>query len=170
MSTDPSFRHRPSSARFHSHSHSHPRSHTHTHTHSSVSSSDPAALITLLGLSSNLVLTALKVLFSLWLASPALLADAAHGLSDLVADGVVMLTLRWSRERTESDRREYPWGRGKWEAVGSAVVGMFLAVGGVGIGKLAYCVLSVCFVLSIDHSIVFNYESSEDVSPESGMR
>ena len=107
----------------HSHSHSHAgHSHSHgSHTEDtaalssaftslrSPSSLDPGSRITLIGLFSNVGLTAVKGAAGYLLASSALLADAAHSGSDLVADVVTLVSYRVGRWKPTE---KYPYGYG----------------------------------------------------------
>lgn len=82
----------------HDHGHSHSIFSTHTHDHSegaeqlisALSSGrlDRGTRITLLGLASNVALTAGKGLAGLWMNSASLLAEAGHSLSDLLVSWV----------------------------------------------------------------------------------
>lgn len=106
----------------HSHGHSHSHSHSHgSHTQEtavlssafsslrSPSSLDPGSRITLIGLFSNVGLTALKGVAGYVLASSALLADAAHSGSDLIADVVTLASYRVGRWKPSE---KYPYGYG----------------------------------------------------------
>ena len=87
--------------------------------------------ITKAGAVGNVGLAALKGLVGTAAGSPALQADAVHSLSDLVSDGVSLWAIRRSREPPDE---EHPYGKGKFEAVGSACVGGLLVAAGGGIG------------------------------------
>lgn len=147
----------PSTSAPHSHS-EHPITHTHAHglTHShahgshteetavlssafsslrSPSSLDPGSRITLIGLFSNVGLTALKGVAGYILASSALLADAAHSGSDLIADVVTLASYRVGRWKPSE---KYPYGYGKFESLGSLVVSFLLFATAAGIGLHSY--------------------------------
>lgn len=112
----------PSSASLlgHGHSHSH-GGHSHgieetQHLASAVlsltrnpSSLDPGSKITLVGLVSNVGLTVIKGAAGYLLASSALLADAAHSGSDLIADVVTLASYRIGRWKPS---QRYPYGYG----------------------------------------------------------
>lgn len=78
----------------HDHDHSHGLFHSHPHSHSEGAEQlveafksgnfDKGTKITLLGLASNVALTASKGLAGLWMNSASLLAEAGHSLSDLL--------------------------------------------------------------------------------------
>lgn len=100
----------------HSHSHSHSHSHEDGHSHShgifsahhhdhsegaeqlitalSSGKLDRGTRVTLLGLGSNVVLTAGKGLAGLWMNSASLLAEAGHSLSDLLGVRLPSILLR----------------------------------------------------------------------------
>jgi cation diffusion facilitator family transporter len=65
----------------------------------------------------------------------ALLADAAHALSDLIADLITLGALRLSRK---PPNEQFPWGYGKIETLGTLGVGGLLLAGSVGIGWKSY--------------------------------
>ncbi|GAA5821964.1 hypothetical protein JCM10212_004089 [Sporobolomyces blumeae] len=131
----------------HSHSHSHKHGHSHSHAEETAaldsafsslrnpSSLDPGSRITLVGLFANVGLTALKGVAGYVLASSALLADAAHSGSDLVADVVTLASYRVSRWNPTD---KYPYGYGKFESLGSLVVSFLLFATAAGIGLHSY--------------------------------
>lgn len=86
----------------------------------------------------NLVLSVLQLLVG-WLAhSQALIADGLHTLSDLVADGVVLLA---SHEAGKGADDGHPYGHGRFENFASLVLGGLLLTVGIGmawsaVGKL----------------------------------
>jgi Co/Zn/Cd efflux system component len=105
--------------------HSHGHGHAHAHSHGGVEetqqlasavaslrdprSLDPGSRITLVGLVSNVGLTVVKGLAGYILASSALLADAAHSGSDLIADVVTLVSYRIGRWQPSP---RYPYGYG----------------------------------------------------------
>lgn len=98
----------------HSHSHSH-GGHSHGEEEATAllsalsGSTDPGSRITLIGLAANVGLTGVKGAAGLILGSAALLADAAHSGSDLLADIVTLTTYRMSRKPV-SDSHPYGYG------------------------------------------------------------
>jgi cation diffusion facilitator family transporter len=99
---------------------------------------DEGVRITWLGAFVNLGLGAAKVLVGFLAGSRALVADGAHSLSDLVSDVVVLLSIRFANVEPDPD---HPYGHGRIETVGSAVLGLILlAVAG---GILADAVRSL---------------------------
>ena len=95
---------------------------------------DRADRITKAGAVANVGLAGLKGAVGVAANSPALIADGAHSLSDLLSDGVSLLTLRFARRPADAD---HPYGHGKFEAIGSACVGGLLIATGGGIGMHA---------------------------------
>ncbi|GLE05907.1 hypothetical protein PINS_up015088 [Pythium insidiosum] len=63
--------------------------------------------------------------------SSALIADAAHSMSDLLSDFVTLWSVKVARLPPDPN---HPYGYGKYEAVGSLSVGAILVVCGAGIG------------------------------------
>ncbi|KAI0356398.1 hypothetical protein OH77DRAFT_1424062 [Trametes cingulata] len=134
-----------------SHSHSHSHSHgifstlVHRHDHAEEGhAKDPEQIvqalkgqgdrgsrITLIGLASNVVLTGAKGAAGWYMNSAALLADAGHCAGDLVGDFITLFSWRLSRQ-PPSER--YPYGYGKFEVLGTALVSLLLTGGAVGIG------------------------------------
>ncbi|GAA6007133.1 cation diffusion facilitator family transporter [Rhodotorula paludigena] len=146
----------------HSHSHAH-GGHGHGHSHgieetahlSSAFQSlrnpahlDPGSRITLVGLVANVGLTAVKGAAGYILASSALLADAAHSGSDLVADVVTLVSYRVGKWEPST---RYPYGYGKFESLGSLVVSFLLIATAAGIGLHSYhhLLLSLATIPSI---------------------
>lgn len=89
--------------------------------------------VTWAGVWVNLVLIAAKALGGWWVGSHTLLADAAHSLSDLFTDAVVLVGARYWAAPADAD---HPYGHGKIEilvtlviALALALVGLFLAYG-----------------------------------------
>ena len=88
--------------------------------------------VTVLGLLANLGLAGLKFIVGVLSASQALVADAAHSLSDTFTDVAILIGVRyWSAPADEM----HPHGHGRIEALISLLIGFSLA--GVGAG-LAY--------------------------------
>ena len=78
----------------------------------------------------NVVLTIMQVIVGFLAHSMALVADAMHTLSDIVADAFV----RWAnRKGAEAADEEHPYGHGRYETAASLVLGLLLTVTGVGI-------------------------------------
>lgn len=86
--------------------------------------------ITWISVGVNVVLTAMQVVVGLLAHSQALIADAMHTLSDIVADGFVLFANRKSAEAADE---KHPYGHGRIETAASLVLGLILAGTGSGI-------------------------------------
>lgn len=86
--------------------------------------------ITWISVGVNLVLTAMQVVVGLLAHSQALIADAMHTLSDIVADSFVLFANRKSAEAADE---KHPYGHGRIETAASLVLGLILAGTGSGI-------------------------------------
>ena len=124
---------------------------------SSVSSvGDRGTRITVIGLLSNVGLTAAKGAAGWYMNSASLLADAGHSLSgmfylvyvnysrltlskDLLGDFVTLFCWRLSRKPPSE---MYPYGFGKFEVLGTATVSILLTAGAVGIGMHSWSLLA----------------------------
>lgn len=79
--------------------------------------------VTLIGVLANAVLIVFKVVGGLVGQSQALIADAAHSVSDLFSDAVVLVGLRTGRQEADDT---HPFGHGRFETLSSGVVGILL--------------------------------------------
>ena len=87
-----------------------------------------AERVTLIGAVVDGLLGLLKVLVGLLSHSSALIADGIHSLSDLLTDVLVVVVIRISGKEAD---QEHPWGHGRFETVGTVVLGsVLLAVAG----------------------------------------
>ena len=78
----------------------------------------------------NIVLTAMQLVVGFIAHSQALIADAMHTLSDIVADAFVLFANRKGAEAADDD---HPYGHGRFETAASLVLGLLLAGTGAGI-------------------------------------
>ncbi|MDP1652193.1 MAG: cation diffusion facilitator family transporter [Rhodocyclaceae bacterium] len=86
--------------------------------------------ITWVSVAVNVVLTAMQVVVGFLAHSMALVADAMHTLSDVVADAFVL----WAnRKGAEAADEEHPYGHGRYETAASLVLGLLLTATGIGI-------------------------------------
>ena len=143
------------------HSHSHGLGHHHHgHDHGSAEEADAllAALkgkgdrgsnITLAGLVSNVGLCGAKGVAGVYLNSAALLADAAHSLSDMFADLVTLFCWKMSQKPPSAS---HPLGYGKYETMGSLGVSLVLVAGAVGIGFHSYGLLLEALQPTLQHA------------------
>jgi cation diffusion facilitator family transporter len=79
--------------------------------------------VTLLAAVINSVLTLVKAAVGLLGGSSVLIADAVHSLSDLATDVVALLSLRVASKPPDE---EHPYGHGRYETVGTAILGLVL--------------------------------------------
>ncbi len=78
----------------------------------------------------NVLLTAMQVIVGFIANSMALVADAMHTLSDIIADIFVLWANRKGAEVADD---EHPYGHGRYETAASLVLGLLLTITGVGI-------------------------------------
>ncbi|KAJ2897529.1 mitochondrial metal transporter [Coemansia aciculifera] len=130
-----------SSGHSHSHSHSHGLFSAHTHSSEEAASKiemiehhQAGSRITLIGMGANFGMSVAKGLAGVYFHSSALLADAAHSLSDILGDLVTLYTFRKSRQPADAT---HPFGYGRYEALGTLFVSAFLVAAGLGIGSHA---------------------------------
>ncbi len=79
----------------------------------------------------NVGLSIAQVITGFATASQGLIADGVHSLSDLVADGVVLLA---NREGSKEADAEHPYGHYRFETAASLILGLLLLATGFGIG------------------------------------
>jgi len=85
-------------------------------------------VITIWGIAINVFLTLIKVVFGIMVHSVALIADGMHSLSDLATDFLVLVSSRAARRPPDQNHQ---YGHGKFETVGSQIIGSVLfLVGG----------------------------------------
>jgi cation diffusion facilitator family transporter len=84
----------------------------------------------LVGAVINTLLAVLKVLFGLSGHSQSLIADGIHSLSDLLTDALVLFAARHASEAPDA---EHPYGHGRFETIGTLVLGGILIAVGSGI-------------------------------------
>jgi len=94
-----------------------------------------ASRITWIGAAVNLLLALFKVAAGIWGRSAAMLADAGHSFSDLISDGLTLITLRMSALPPDDD---HPYGHGRFESLGSLAIASILFLAGLSFGANAY--------------------------------
>ena len=77
----------------------------------------------------NLVLSSVQIAVGVFAKSQGLVADGIHSLSDLVADGVVLLASHHSQKDADHD---HPYGHQRFETAASLILGLLLLVVGLG--------------------------------------
>lgn len=85
--------------------------------------------VTLVGSVANLLLVGFKFAAGILGHSSALVADAAHSLSDLASDIIILLCLNISSKPEDED---HTYGHGKFETLASVAVGLILVFTGAG--------------------------------------
>ncbi|KAJ2421620.1 mitochondrial metal transporter [Coemansia sp. RSA 2531] len=125
----------------HQHSHSHGLFSAHTHASEDsagkidlIEHHQAGSRITLIGMGANFGMSVAKGAAGVYFHSSALLADAAHSLSDILGDLVTLYTFRKSRQPADTT---HPYGYGRYEALGTLFVSAFLVAAGLGIGSHA---------------------------------
>lgn len=86
--------------------------------------------MTLVGSAVNVLLVVFKFLAGILGHSSAMIADAAHSLSDFASDVIVLLCLRVSGKPEDED---HAYGHGKYETLASVAVGLILLATGAGL-------------------------------------
>ncbi|MDP2809666.1 MAG: cation diffusion facilitator family transporter [Rhodocyclaceae bacterium] len=86
--------------------------------------------ITWISIAVNAVLTFMQVVVGIVAHSQALVADAMHTLSDIVADCFVLYA---NRKGAEGPDETHPYGHGRVETAASLVLGLLLVITGAGI-------------------------------------
>ena len=81
-----------------------------------------------ISLISNIMLTILKIVVGTIFQSPVLLADGYNNAGDVVASGAALTSMRISQRPADED---HPYGHGKAEVIGSAVVAIILGVAAI---------------------------------------
>lgn len=78
----------------------------------------------------NIILSIAKILAGILGHSAAMVADGIHSASDLVTDGVVLLSVRFARKQADED---HPYGHGKYETLATLFISLTLLVVAFGI-------------------------------------
>ncbi|KAF4692690.1 hypothetical protein FOZ60_012803 [Perkinsus olseni] len=101
--------------------------------------------VTWVGLASNVGLSAFKLGAGISSGSASLVADAFHSISDLLSDFVTLGTVKLSRRPPD---KNYPYGYGRFEALGSLVVGGMVCLAAAGIGMHA---MDIIMAIGLPH-------------------
>jgi len=91
---------------------------------------DPGMLAIFIGILGNILLTGIKFWGGIWGNSAALIADAIHSLSDLLSDGIALFTYKIGQLPSDDN---HPYGHGRFETVGSVLIGTVIALAGLGL-------------------------------------
>lgn len=92
-----------------------------------------------IGVLGNIILAVLKFYAGIIGGSSAMVADAMHSASDIVASAVVYVSLKVAKKPADE---KHPFGYGKAEAISTAIVGVMLLAAGFQIIKIAYDTIS----------------------------
>ena len=92
-----------------------------------------------ISLISNIILTILKIVVGTLFHSPVLLADGYHNAGDVVASGAALTSMRISKQPADED---HPYGHGKAEVIGPAIVATILGLAAI---YIAYESISAIF-------------------------
>ncbi len=94
-----------------------------------LSAKKEAARVTLAGMWLDLLLGLLKIVGGMATASFALVSDGIHSLTDAASDIFVLVVNHFARDAPD---REHPYGHGRFEAIGTVIMGMlFFAIAAV---------------------------------------
>ena len=88
-----------------------------------LSQQQAAERVTLIGAVLDFILGIAKIVVGILSHSSALVVDGVHSLSDLITDGLVVVVLRISHKGPDED---HPWGHGRFETMGTVVLGCAL--------------------------------------------
>ena len=83
------------------------------------------------GILGNVLLVAFKLFAGIFGKSGAMVSDAIHSLSDVVATLIAFIGVKLSRRKEDA---EHPYGHERLECVASLILGLILAATGIGIG------------------------------------
>ncbi|CAL9160895.1 unnamed protein product [Musa hybrid cultivar] len=112
--------------------------HSHSHNHHSGDKGKGSEGIFRLGLGADIALAAGKAFTGYFTGSTAIVADAAHSVSDIVLGGVAWWSYRAAKVPKDE---EHPYGHGKFETMGTLGISGMLMVTAGGIGWHAIDVL-----------------------------
>lgn len=93
----------------------------------------------IIGVVGNIILAAFKAFAGIVGGSSAMVADAIHSASDIVASAVVYVSLKIAKKPADE---EHPFGHGKAEAISTSIVGLMLIAAGIQIIRTAYLTIS----------------------------
>jgi cation diffusion facilitator family transporter len=86
--------------------------------------------VAIVGALTNTLLCIVKLIFGFVGHSQSLVADGVHSLSDLLTDALVLFAARHAKEAPDE---EHPYGHGRFETIGTLVLGGVLVTVGIGI-------------------------------------
>ncbi|MFW6381769.1 MAG: cation diffusion facilitator family transporter, partial [Bacillota bacterium] len=83
--------------------------------------------VSLISFTTNIVLGVAKLIIGITAGSKALIADGVHSFSDMASTAVILVSLRLSKQAPDST---HPYGHGKAEPIGTAILGSLLLITG----------------------------------------
>lgn len=93
-------------------------------------SSEQALHVTRVGILWNIILIIAKLIAGIYGRSSALIADAAHSVSDFISDIAVIAGIRLAARPSDAGHN---YGHGKFETLATVILSIFLALAGIGI-------------------------------------
>lgn len=131
--------------------------------------------VTWLGLITNLILSAVKIIGGVIGQSHSLLADGVHSLSDLMSDAMVLVAAKHASEEADAD---HPYGHGRFETLATVGLSLFLIIVAISIAyDAAYRVFEAqtqavphMFTLGIALFSILCNEGLYHVTHRSGVR
>ncbi|MQL81418.1 hypothetical protein Taro_013877 [Colocasia esculenta] len=121
--------------------------HSHFHSHHQDGEGTGADGVFKLGLAADIALAGGKALTGYLSGSTAIIADAAHSVSDIVLSSVALWSFRAARAPRD---KEHPYGHGKFETLGALGISFMLIATAGGIGWHAVHVLQGLLVSTPD--------------------
>ncbi|MCT4607243.1 MAG: cation diffusion facilitator family transporter [Marinisporobacter sp.] len=88
-----------------------------------------------IGIIGNILLTGLKIIIGVIASSTAMIADALHSGSDIIATTIVLHGIKISHRPPDE---EHHYGHGKAESIVAKIIAVLLIITGIGIGASAY--------------------------------
>ncbi|PKA58447.1 Metal tolerance protein C1 [Apostasia shenzhenica] len=125
--------------------------------HHSIDEGAKAEGIFRLGLAADVALSVGKAVTGYICGSTAIIADAAHSVSDVVLSSVALLSFRAAKAPKD---KEHPYGHGKFESLGALAISIMLLGTAGGIAWHAVDVLQVVLISSpnaINHTLGHHY-------------
>ena len=99
---------------------------------------NPGIKVTFVGIVANLTLSVIKFIGGIFGNSTAMVADAVHSVSDLLTDGIVLVTHKIGQKPKDED---HPYGHGRAETLGTTAVGFFIISAGIGLAYEAWNII-----------------------------
>ncbi|KAL8167749.1 hypothetical protein V2J09_009248 [Rumex salicifolius] len=129
----------------------------HQHDRTELGSSKESENIFRLGLAADIGLSVGKAITGYLTGSTAIIADAAHSLSDVVLSGVALVSFKAARVPKD---KEHPYGHGKFETLGALGISCMLVATAGGIGWHAIDVLMGVFTAAPEavHSLAHDHQ------------